>query len=123
MQQIQILHIYFDRQTKIQSPVYCPLTGELLSPSDPYKELESFPKSVFAAYSMDAYDCEPFYLNPTVPSDFFADVENFEDIIEKLKGADNKAFIVLKVMHYGIIPGDAGGITYILEVPEALITK
>lgn len=71
MQQIQILHIYFDRQTKIYSPVYCPLTGELLSPSDPYKELESFPKSVFAAFVVDYYDCEPFYLNPTVSSDFF----------------------------------------------------
>lgn len=121
MKQIQILDIYFDKQTKTYNPVYCPITGELLISSDPYQELDTFPDSVFAVYSIDFYDCEPHHLKSTVPEDFFSEVGSLEDIIEKLKSLNNQAFIILNVMHYGIIPGDAGGLTYILEVPDPLI--
>jgi isopentenyl phosphate kinase len=121
MQQIQILNIYFDNQSEIYNPIYCPFTGKIIISSDPYEEIESFPSSVFAVYIIDYYDCEPQFLGSTVPDDFFSEVLSFDDIIEKLKKLGNKAFLILNVMHYGVLTGDAGGFTFILEVPYPLL--
>jgi hypothetical protein len=119
MKKIQHLKLDFSSLNDFQQPFYCPFSGELLILSDPFNEVEEFPKTVIAVLNEHG---SHFVRYDFDESDFedFDEMEELYGILEK-KVSKQSAVLIVELGYYGNHSGDFGAWIFILEIPNAYI--
>jgi hypothetical protein len=119
MKKIETLKLNFTSTQEFQQPLYCPLTGGLLVASDPFEEMDTYPPSVFAVFVVDYLDT-PHYLKKNLDESEFSDLEDLEELKSVLakKVSQDSGFLIIQVMYYGQMSGDAGGWIFFLDLPN-----
>jgi hypothetical protein len=119
MKKIQHLSLDFSSSKDFQQPFYCPFSGEMLVLSDPYNEVEDYPKTVIALLNEHG---SSFVRDDFDESDFedFDDMEDLYRILEK-KVSNESGVLIVELGYNGYHPGDFGVFIFILEIPNAFI--
>ncbi|MCS5488903.1 hypothetical protein [Algoriphagus limi] len=121
MKKLEYLKLDFSTASDSQQPFYCPFTGGLLLPSDPFEEVKDFPPSVIAI--LDA-DSESFIsMRPGISEADFEDFADFDELatILEAKISKDSGILIVEVGYYGNNPHDFGGWVILLEIPNAFI--
>jgi hypothetical protein len=123
MKKVIKLELDFNHTAKTAQPVYCPVTGKLLVSADhtePFEE-DNPPESVVMYWAADYYE-EPFFISDDFEHhrSVFSDLDSISGIEPRLKNLDdNHCYLILSVWSYGKILGDAGGLVFVLRLPNA----
>ena len=119
MKKIQHLSLDFSSSKDFQQPFYCPFSGEMLVLSDPYNEVEDFPKTVIAVLTEHG----PHFVRDDFDESDFEDFEEMKDLYKNLemKVASDSGILFVELGYYGNQPGDHGAWIFIFEIQNAFI--
>lgn len=131
MKKIEHLKLDFSSRMDFQQPIYCPFTGKLLLPADPFLEFEDYPESVLAvANDFGVHFLSENYINTELQDyesfdDFLVDDESedydiLDEFASKLAGLlpVESGILKLEICYYGSIPDDFGRWVFFLEAPS-----
>lgn len=122
MKKLEHIKLDFNRNNEKQQALYCPFSGGLLVPADPYEEIEQYPENVIAVFVLDYLDT-PHYLRKDFKESDFSELEDLEEIksILRKKSLMDSGILIIEAGFYGNSPHDYGGWVIILEAPNCFL--